>query len=182
MESQNSSQTNLGIVGLDETSGNQPPLTAKDRVYSASPPIRVLLAVILTTYWLSMYAGTHLPRIPVSLAHHSDKLLHCCAYFGLSVLLLAWRQTRGMSTWRTILRILALIAIYGAFDELTQPIVGRDAEIMDWVADVVGASLGLGLTWPIVSRLLHRNESSLRLVTFETSNAEGIRSRLEQSH
>ena len=31
--------------------------------------------------------------------------------------------------------------IYAAFDEVTQPIVGRSMELMDWVADITGATI-----------------------------------------
>jgi VanZ family protein len=37
------------------------------------------------------------------------------------------------------------VAVYGAFDELTQIPVGRHADVADWFADVAGSVIGLAL-------------------------------------
>jgi VanZ family protein len=44
-----------------------------------------------------------------------------------------------------------LLAGYGAVSELVQELIGRDAAIGDWVADVLGLLLGL-LMWQLVTR------------------------------
>jgi VanZ family protein len=38
-----------------------------------------------------------------------------------------------------------VLACYGAFDELTQLLVNRNADVMDWLADIAGSALGLGI-------------------------------------
>ena len=50
-----------------------------------------------------------------------------------------------------VVKIVSLLAVVGAFDEITQPLVGRDCELLDWCADVVGAVVGsgavVGIAW-----------------------------------
>jgi VanZ family protein len=113
---------------------------------------RLVLVAILIAYWLLMFFGTHIPRVPTSLAGPNDKVLHLLGYGGLAVLLLGWRSSRGPVTIRTITLLWLLLGCYGAFDEITQPLVGRHADIADWIADVVGAAIGLGITWPLTAR------------------------------
>jgi len=72
----------------------------------------------------------------------NDKLLHLGAYAGLAFLLAAaltaCRLKRG-----TLLITLAVAAVYGCVDEVSQMLVkGRDADIADWAADVFGAGVG----------------------------------------
>ena len=121
---------------------------------------RMALVVLLSAYWLSMFLGTHMARVPKSLAGQGDKVLHLSAYAGLAVLLLAWRISRGPATFRTVALIWLMIAGYGAFDEITQPLVGRHCDFTDWIADLIGAAVGLAVTWPVASRLFGRMRPS----------------------
>ncbi len=50
------------------------------------------------------------------------------------------RYRPAFQSW---LGLLAVLGAYGALDELTQPLFLRDAEVLDWVADLAGAALGL---------------------------------------
>ncbi|HEY4263157.1 MAG TPA: VanZ family protein [Schlesneria sp.] len=116
--------------------------------------VRIGLVTLLVIYWSSMFFGTHLPKMPQGLAGQSDKLLHFCAYCGLAVLLLSWRITRGRVSLSQLLLFWLMIGAYGIFDEMTQPLVGRDCDIKDWLADLTGAAIGLAVAWPIATRLL----------------------------
>jgi VanZ family protein len=101
---------------------------------------------LLVVYWLALFVGTHVPRGPHELLpkNVSDKLLHFTAYGGLAFLLcLNWSLRRPLG-WRQFAIVLALLAGFGAFDEITQIPVGRDCDILDWTADVTGATLGVG--------------------------------------
>ena len=74
----------------------------------------------------------------------TDKLVHGGLYsiLGLS---LAWGRARTGFTGSTAL-LLIIGAGYGALDEWHQSFVpGRDANLGDWMADVVGVMLGLML-------------------------------------
>lgn len=130
----------------------RPPAELDRRLVS----IRMGLAAVLIAYWLCMFAGTHMPRVPRVLAERSDKLLHAIAYGGLSVLLLTCWICRKPITFRSVTRLWLLIGCYAAFDEITQPLVGRRADFADWIADVTGATIGLAVTWFIAIRFFAR--------------------------
>ncbi len=96
-----------------------------------------LAAVILCVYWLAIFTGTHLPRLPRSLVRIDDKAAHFLAYFGLTMLMCY----SGQSThW---LRRFAIIGatgmIYAGIDEFTQRwIPRRSPDLWDFAADVIG--------------------------------------------
>ena len=74
-----------------------------------------------------------------------DKVLHAGAYgllAGLSIR--AFHGGLGrLAPWPTVLALL-LTSAYGMLDEIHQSrVVGRDASMLDWLADVVGAGLSV---------------------------------------
>jgi VanZ family protein len=99
----------------------------------------------LVAYWLALFVATHWPReIPVS-GGISDKILHFTAYAILAALLGVEVWWRGHPLWIAYSAIFLGLAIFGAFDELTQPLVNRSADWLDWYADVAGILSGLVL-------------------------------------
>lgn len=97
--------------------------------------------LITALYWLLLFIGTHLPRIPEPLERVSDKTLHFLAYMGLSLLLsISALASRRLTTSR-IIGLWFLCAIYALLDELLQIPVGRSADAWDWVADMSGVTL-----------------------------------------
>jgi VanZ family protein len=86
-----------------------------------------------------------------------DKLEHGLAYFVtcLLVLLVAvWRPGRGdgpFARWDPWVPI-GLIASGGAI-ELLQSLIGRDAQLGDWIAEIIA----VGLAWGIVASLRARS-------------------------
>lgn len=71
--------------------------------------------------------------------------MHGAAFAGLA-LLLTWTTYGRFRTFGHHLGfVLGIIGLYGALDELLQIPVGRSCEFGDWVADVLGASLGFTL-------------------------------------
>ena len=105
-----------------------------------------LLAIALVCYWLIAFAGTHIP-IPAGVIPRGggDKVLHLVGYAILGALLMGLRASRGPFGWRSVIVRWAVLAMYGAFDEVTQRLVGRHADVADWCADLIGAAFGLGL-------------------------------------
>lgn len=69
-----------------------------------------------------------------------DKLYHMVAFAAL--VLPSALFDRGAVRWIVIGGL-----ILGAAIEVIQPSVGRDADVMDFLADAVGLVLGLGLGW-----------------------------------
>ena len=104
---------------------------------------RIAALGTLGVYWTAIFVGTHLPDGIRGLGQFYDKFLHFGAYAGLAFLLAATltvlRRRRG-----ALLLPLAIAAIYGCVDELSQRAVpGRHAGIDDWIADVLGAGVGV---------------------------------------
>jgi VanZ family protein len=103
-----------------------------------------LFQLAVAGYWLAMFAATHVPRVDmVERLPTTDKELHFSGYFVLGLLLPFWRLPVTAPTVRRMSRVWAVIALYGALDELLQIPVGRSAEVHDWVADAVGAAGGV---------------------------------------
>ncbi len=106
---------------------------------------RPVALVVLLAYWGALIIGTHIPRPPrvVFAFSASDKMLHWTAYAGLAFLCSWYVSLRRSLTWRDRLGMLAGLALFGALDEITQIPVGRDCDLLDWTADVIGISCGL---------------------------------------
>ncbi|MEY4768958.1 MAG: hypothetical protein RL637_1597 [Pseudomonadota bacterium] len=78
---------------------------------------------------------------PIQFVFH-DKLQHFIAYAIMG--LLAWRCNRHFKTFAHYPRLIPILycSLYGASDEWHQLFVsGRHADIIDWIADILGASL-----------------------------------------
>jgi VanZ family protein len=106
-----------------------------------------LWQLALAAYWLMLFVGTHIPieRMPMP-ARTADKWAHVVVFALLSALFAAtWELSAGRLNVAHLLRVWFVVALYGAFEEATQPLVNRYASIYDWLADVVGAGIGLVL-------------------------------------
>jgi VanZ family protein len=111
-----------------------------------SPTVRIRrwLSLLVLGYFIALFVGTHIPRVPQGLTPGlSDKHLHFLAYGGLALLIAARSSFSRRMTWRHHALLWLIIAGYGALDELLQIPVGRDAEVADWLMDIAGAATGL---------------------------------------
>ncbi|HQR30391.1 MAG TPA: VanZ family protein [Anaeromyxobacteraceae bacterium] len=82
------------------------------------------------------------PFMPRGFFTH-DKLLHLLEYAVLGALLAPALRLAGMSPRGALLAAAVLGSLYGATDEFHQAFVpGRTADVLDWVADTLGAGLG----------------------------------------
>lgn len=91
-----------------------------------------------------MAATPELPRLPGGLA---DKSLHAITFTVLSPLAaIAWPKVR-------LLGLAVLLSGFGGLIEGVQaiPALHRDAELLDWLADV--AAIGLGLAIVLLVRM-----------------------------
>ncbi len=100
----------------------------------------------LILYWLVLFTLAHVP-IPqlVFRAHVSDKSLHFTAYLILAFLFwFAINPERKVNWLRaSAWWVLLVLAGYGIADEVLQDLSGRSCDIMDYVADLIGAITGL---------------------------------------
>ncbi|MBL9080450.1 MAG: VanZ family protein [Planctomycetales bacterium] len=123
-----------------------------------------LLSALVGGYWALLVFVMHVPleREAEQLAKvpkNSDKAVHFAA-FGLFALLLCWavqaRRSLGAdktpSRPRIAMGVLLFTVAYGAIDEALQPLTGRDGNVPDFIADVIGAVLGVA-AYLIIARL-----------------------------
>jgi VanZ family protein len=100
--------------------------------------------------WLGALTATHVP--PSSLPHNlpSDKTLHMVGYLVLSCAFMLVLAAYSQPRLRRIIAAVLIAGLYGAADEITQPLVGRTADVRDWHADMLGALAGIVLAEIIV--------------------------------
>jgi len=107
---------------------------------------RILAILPVVIYWPVIFVLAHIP-IPelVYRARVSDKIIHFLAYFILAFLLwyavgagakIKWLKA---GVWWVVLVIIG----YATIDEVLQTFVGRNASVMDFVADLEGGLAGL---------------------------------------
>ena len=106
-----------------------------------------LLYIPLLIYWIILLVLTTLPGKDLPKTGINDKIEHFSAYFLLGFLL-----SLALLFQNKFLRIKKnfalftgfIIGLYAALDELHQLFVpGRDCDIFDWTADMIGASIGI---------------------------------------
>lgn len=107
--------------------------------------LAVLSQVALAAYWLVLFIATHLPAGTRYLPRQNvDKVDHFFGYALLALLIVTtWQLVAGYLTTRHLCWAWVAIVFYGAIDEITQIPVGRECSLWDWLADAVGAVLGL---------------------------------------
>ncbi len=101
------------------------------------------VTVILSTFQLEDLQ----PNLP-----DADKIGHAAVYVVLGFLCaVAWHR-HGSSHSAVLERSMALVLLYGALMEFLQSFVGRDPSMADWIADGVGALVGIGFwkAWRVV--------------------------------
>ena len=107
--------------------------------------VRVILWVVCAAYWVALFTLTHLPRVPAVGQRVQDKLAHFMAYGVLAgVLYLVLWASRSPQR-RAAYFVISVTLLYGAMDEITQPLVGRSCELYDWFADAAGAGAAVGV-------------------------------------
>lgn len=100
---------------------------------------RLYLDVIVTGLLFVTIAGLMLLSMPQVLSPSGhDKLYHALAFMALTFPICSFRPSASLV-------ILSLAALFGAMIESLQPLVGRQGDIMDFWADVIGMCLGWGL-------------------------------------
>jgi VanZ family protein len=95
---------------------------------------------------------THLPLEPETesaweFLPHQDKAIHVGIYAMMSAIGFGLLKSRGTSSRNAALVTIAFFLIWAGLDEVTQIPVGRHADGFDWLADCLGATLGIGLGW-----------------------------------
>ena len=94
---------------------------------------------VLVSFAVLFAPAADVPHAPYGI----DKLVHASLFAALAF----------TGRWAGIARgpLAPLLVLYAAGSEVLQGLVGRDAAVGDWVADVVGLLLGL-LAWQSLAR------------------------------
>ena len=112
--------------------------------------------LVLGIYWPVIFWLTHIPVPDVARqSGMSDKTMHVLAYFALTFLVwfaVSPYQKAGWGNLKVWI-VLATVIGYAAIDEYLQGYVGRSVDVQDFIADVFGIVLGLGMLsvfgfWP----------------------------------
>ncbi|HRK30569.1 MAG TPA: VanZ family protein [Tepidisphaeraceae bacterium] len=117
------------------------------------------LGPVVGVYWLIAFSGTHLPGNALPTRPWGDKLDHMAGYLILGLLLCLWLGLSRPWIRYAPLWALALAIAYGALDEITQPIVYRVADVGDWIADSIGATVGVALGSTVVFLIRRRRNT-----------------------
>ena len=93
--------------------------------------VQIIAFSILLFLAVAIAFVTLLPSSQLQSMHGNDKFFHFFAFALMAPPLLFITRTK-------VLKVAAVAILYGGAIELIQPIVGRNAEVMDLVADIVG--------------------------------------------
>jgi VanZ family protein len=115
--------------------------TTAERLKRIAARARTLAIV----YFVVLFIGTHIPLEQAeALAAANDKWIHYGAYAVLTVLVLTgWELTIGVLEPKHYFAVWLAGVLYGVFDEVSQTPVGRNCDMNDWMADVLGVVCGL---------------------------------------
>lgn len=116
-----------------------------DAMLPATDATRSKWGWLLAAYWIALFMATHLPpNVPIVPGTGGDKLAHLIAYATLAFLIATyWQATAGWLGREHYFWIVIICAAFGVVDELLQIPVGRYASTYDWLADFIGATLGV---------------------------------------
>ena len=125
-------------------------------------PVQRGLDLLAAAYTCLLVYATHHPRPGELIGPKApgDKTLHVVAYTLLGGVVAAAVASRGRWTWRSAAALLVALALFAAVDEITQPLFGRFADILDWAFDELGLVVGIGAV--TVATLLRRQSLTRR--------------------
>ena len=104
---------------------------------------RRLLWSLTLTFWAFIFFMTHIPQPRLPNVHVGDKSAHIISYGVLAALLYLTLWRTRPDDWSLLWKIPLILMLYGAFDEITQPLVHRSCELADWYADVAGTLIAV---------------------------------------
>lgn len=106
-----------------------------------------LVYIPLIVYWIVLLVATSIPASRIPEVGVSDKFNHFFAYAVLCALLffaLSIQDKFILFKKHPAKMSLLIATFYGALDEIHQMFIpGRSAELLDWVADFLGAVTGV---------------------------------------
>jgi VanZ family protein len=124
-------------------------MTKTKRIVFSTPAIAIAIIIFILS-------NGPLPNLPTFGFVWEDKILHTTAYFvfGLSLIFFLISNFQNLLLKSIALIAFSIGAFYGITDEVHQLFVpGRQSDILDWVADVVGILLSIAFIKFIKNKL-----------------------------
>ncbi|NLT50987.1 MAG: VanZ family protein [Ignavibacteria bacterium] len=125
---------------------------------------RLYVYLPLVLYWLIIFIGTSIPGGSIPSIGVSDKFKHFAAYFILTIMLsiaFSLQEKLLFIKKHVILSSLFVASSYGVIDEIHQSFIpGRSCDLYDWIADFIGAVLGV-VTYNCLFKRLKKKQSSI---------------------
>jgi VanZ family protein len=104
--------------------------------------------------------GSSFPKKPIFNIPNLDKIVHACLYFPLAFFLGAEFDLSKKNILRLTgpLLVMIIVALYGGLIEVLQEtiFIKRSADILDFLADVVGGLAGLTVYYLFFRPFFHR--------------------------
>jgi VanZ family protein len=123
-----------------------------------TPALRRTAWTLTALYAAFHFVMTHLPQGDLPRLPGTDKLYHFLSYGVISGCLYLALWIGGFSIKRAGLMVLFAVASFGVFDEILQAPIGRDPELLDWIADVSAAIVAV-TCFSILRAILARRAS-----------------------
>ena len=102
-----------------------------------------LVAALVWTAGILAVNSMRVTNVPIESLTGADKLTHAGMY-GVAAYM--WRSSIRSDSEAASWWVVLAIGVLGAIDEWHQMIVpGRSADVRDWLADVTGALIGVGV-------------------------------------
>ncbi len=122
-----------------------------------------LVSLLAIAYACTLIVATHLPpsnSVVVAASRAPDKLWHLVAYALLAIFFYSTDVAVRPRASKRLLPLLGFLLAFAVFDEITQPLFGRNTEFMDLVFDFFGAACGLAIARSLqglAQRLIFQN-------------------------
>ena len=98
---------------------------------------------VTLAYWAFLAVVTHIPQPRLPGVPVGDKTSHLIGYGTLASMLYVTLWIARPRDWSLTWKIPLILFVYGALDEVTQPMFQRSCEFLDWVADAAGALIAV---------------------------------------
>ncbi|SHI75599.1 VanZ like family protein [Cycloclasticus pugetii] len=110
-----------------------------------SPNVKGVCLALLVGYCGLIFYLSHQSALPTPvLFAHQDKVIHVIAYAVLGFFALAYFTQVIKNEQRALIVAFIFSALYAASDEWHQSFIsGRESDLYDWFADILGAGLSL---------------------------------------
>lgn len=141
--------------------------------WNLGPPFSKWWRVAFALYWLALITGTHVPDRWLSFGDEEaveefeagppllDKVVHAGAYGGLAALALSVWFRDGVLLPGQAVAVIFIAGVHALLDELAQGLTpDRTPDPWDWLADMGGVLVAVGLFWALFRPVPERNDST----------------------